>query len=123
MADKNNKDPLEYNKFNSIIDSVLFITLITASLYFVGVFYYKSYFSKLSIPSNFINIEQSNYLIMGLMPVLVLGFFLAIFFKFWSQEPRNRMDALYCNQLFFIILLLEFFSYTLVFKNEDETVG
>jgi len=101
MTDTENQDSLKNfpNKINYIIELPLFIIFITALLYFTGIGYYSSYFTKLSIPTRFINIEQTNYFVMGFFPILILSPFIAIFFKFWSQKPRNRMDALYCNQL------------------------
>ncbi len=120
MADENNQVALEgdsHNRFNTLYESTFFIAIITASLYFVGYGFYSSYFSKLSIPLEFLNIEKTNYLIMGFMPVIIFGFFIAIFLKFWSKEPKNRWEALYCNQLYIIICLIIIISYNLDFKD------
>lgn len=114
--DQVDPDKESFNLKKFLGESAVFIAIVTAILYFVGSGYYESFFNRLSIPLKFINIQMIDYMITGIIPILLLGLFVAHFFHVWSREPRNRWEAFEGNLCIIILAILLLVS-TILYKN------
>lgn len=105
------------NYANYFGESAFIIAAITASLYFVGYGYYRGFFNELSLPLGFSNIQTTEYITASFKAIAGLSLLIILFFIVWSKEPKNRLEAFFCNLPMIICVII------LGFDSEFKNIG
>lgn len=89
------------------LESSLIITLISTSLYFIGYGYYSSFFGRLSLPHNGLNLPISFYF-QDIWPIWLFGIFIILisFYFGYKKPPTNFMEAAFGNLVVIITSII-----------------
>lgn len=104
-----------------VVESVGALAVVTAILYFIGYSYYAGYFSRLSVPAPYSNLDTSDCVIRAFtnfVPTLYVLFFLVTSPSLRIRRPVSRRQALYSNLTILVgCFLLLTYSLSLEFFN------
>jgi hypothetical protein len=96
---------------------VIFISIITAGLYFDSIAYFHSYFSALGIPQIFLQLPLEFYLVNGVIPILIALFFCAATGIGIFLDPENRLTIGMANSVYLLTGMAFIFSAFQEFDN------